>query len=56
MLKCFTFHHTNYSGQELQDRMEQLGFTDVTLYGNLDGEEYGPQAQRLIAVGRKLEA
>ncbi|WP_447963607.1 hypothetical protein [Nitrospira sp. Ecomares 2.1] len=55
-VKRFTFHHTIYSGQELRDRMQQVGFTDVTLYGNFDGEEYGPQAQRLIAVGRKLEA
>jgi SAM-dependent methyltransferase len=51
--KSFNFHHTIYSGQELRDRMEQVGFADVKLYGNLDGEEYGPNAQRLIAVGRK---
>jgi len=49
----FKFHHTIYSGQELRDRMEQVGFTDVKLYGNLDGDEYGPNAQRLIAVGHK---
>ena len=48
----FTFHHTLYSGQELRDRMEQVGF-DVELYGTLDGTEYGPNAERLIAVGRK---
>ncbi len=49
--KSFHFHHTIYSGQELRDRMEQVGLTDVKLYGNLDGDEYGPNAQRLIAVG-----
>jgi SAM-dependent methyltransferase len=54
--KRFMFHHTIYSGQELRDRMEQVGFVGVTLYGNLDGDEYGPNAQRLIAVGRKPEA
>ncbi len=52
-VKCFTFHLTIYSGQELRDRMEQVGFKGVTLYGNLDGDEYGPNAQRLIAIGRK---
>ena len=51
--KSFKFHHTIYSGQELRDRMEQVGFADVKLFGNLDGAEYGPDAQRLIAVGRR---
>jgi len=39
--------------RRLRDRMEQTGFVKVKLYGNLDGSEYGPQAQRLIAVGHK---
>jgi SAM-dependent methyltransferase len=51
--KTFKFHHTVYSGQELKNLMAQAGFIDVKLYGNLDGDEYGPSAQRLIAVGRK---
>ena len=52
-VKHFHFHHTVYSGQELRDRMERAGFTNVALYGSLDGAEYGPNAERLIAVGRK---
>ena len=28
---------------------------DVRLYGNFDGDAYGPKAQRLIAVGRKRQ-
>jgi SAM-dependent methyltransferase len=51
--KSFRFHHTVYSGQELKDRLLQVGFDNVKLYGNLDGDEYGPNAQRLIAVARK---
>ena len=51
--RSFKFHHTLYSGQELRDRLEQVGFTDVRLYGTLAGDEYGPNAQRLIAVARK---
>ena len=51
--KSYTFHHTIYSGQELRDRMEQAGFTDVKLFGNLDGNAYGPDAEHLIAVGYK---
>lgn len=51
--KSFKFHHTIYSGQELRDRLESVGFRDVKLYGNLAGDEYGPDADRLIAVGTK---
>jgi len=52
-VKSFKFHHTIYSGQELRDRMERVGFAAVKLHGNLDGDEYGPDAERLIAIGRK---
>jgi SAM-dependent methyltransferase len=51
--KSFKFHHTLYSGQELRDRMERAGFVSVILHGNLAGGEYGPNAERLIAIGRK---
>jgi SAM-dependent methyltransferase len=54
--KAYMFHHTVYSGQELIDRMQQAGFADIVLYGNLDGDEYGPNACRLIAVGRKARS
>jgi 2-polyprenyl-3-methyl-5-hydroxy-6-metoxy-1,4-benzoquinol methylase len=52
-VKSFKFHHTIYSGQELRDRMERVGFVAVKLHGNLDGDAYGPNAERLIAIGRK---
>ena len=52
-VKTFRFHHTIYSGQELRDRLDAAGFADVKLYGNWNGDEYGPTAQRLIAVVRK---
>ncbi|NIQ95035.1 MAG: hypothetical protein GWN87_13130 [Desulfuromonadales bacterium] len=51
--KSFKFHHTIYSGQELRDRLQRAGFTDVKLHGNLDGDPYGPEGQRLVAVARK---
>jgi len=49
----FTFHQTIYSGQELKDRLLQVGFAKVKLFGNLDGDEYGPNASRLVAVAWK---
>jgi SAM-dependent methyltransferase len=50
--KSFHFHHTIYSGQELRDLMERAGFVSVKLHGSLSGDEYGPSAERLVAIGR----
>ena len=49
----FRFHHTVYSGQEIMDRLVDVGFSDVQLFGGLDGSEYGLNARRLVAVARK---
>ena len=51
--RTWKFHHTIHSGRELRDRFEQAGFTDVKLSGSFADEEYGVNAQRLIAVGRR---
>jgi 2-polyprenyl-3-methyl-5-hydroxy-6-metoxy-1,4-benzoquinol methylase len=51
--RTYSFDTTVYSGQELRDRLESAGFVEVKLYGNLNGDEYGLNAQRLIAVARK---
>jgi SAM-dependent methyltransferase len=49
----FTIELNLYSGHELREQLELAGFEDVKLYGNLEGEPYGPDASRLIAVGKK---
>ncbi|MBW2624084.1 MAG: SAM-dependent methyltransferase, partial [Deltaproteobacteria bacterium] len=49
----YTFHQTLYSGQELMDRLERVGFTDIRLFGDFEGNEYGLDARRLIAIARK---
>lgn len=51
--RTWRFHLTIYSGQELRDRLEQASFIGVKLFGSFDGNEYGLNAQRLIAVGRR---
>ena len=51
--KKYQFEHTIYSGQELADRLSLAGFSQIELYGNLDGDDYGTEAERLIAVARK---
>lgn len=49
----YSFSHMIYSGKELKTLLFGAGFSDVTLYGNLDGDAYGPEASRLIAVAKK---
>ena len=49
----FRFDVTVYSGQELKDRLHQAGFREVRLFGDLDGNEYGLGAKRLIAAAWK---
>ncbi len=49
----FHFQQRIYSGLELKEHMLQVGFAPVKLFGNLNGEEYGPTATRLVAVGWK---
>jgi len=51
--RSFKFHHTIYSAQELSERLAEAGFESVRVYGSLKGDEYGPDAQRLIVVARK---
>jgi SAM-dependent methyltransferase len=52
-VKRFRNHLTVYSGRELRDRMESVGFDEVRLYGNLAGDPYGPDASRLVVVARR---
>lgn len=52
-VKEHRFHHTIYSAQELKDRLIEVGFASVRIYGDLAGNEYGPEARRLIAIARK---
>lgn len=51
--KEFTLTLRLYSGAELKRLMEEVGFQGVRLYGDLQGGPYGPEARRLIGVGRK---
>jgi SAM-dependent methyltransferase len=51
--RSFRFHHTLYSGQELADRLKGVGFGEIQLFGDLEGREYGVEAERLVVVARK---
>ena len=45
-----------YSGQEIRDRLLEVGFSDVQLFGGLDGSEYGLNARHwLLLLGNNNE-
>ena len=51
--ETFSFQHSVYSGLELKDRLLDVGFTAVELFGGLDRRAYDLNATRLVAVARK---
>jgi SAM-dependent methyltransferase len=52
-VRTFLLRHWIYSGREFKELLAAAGFTDIRLYGDLDGKPYDRQAARLIALGRK---
>lgn len=48
----FEFEHNLYSGQELAALLERAGFSDVRLFGSLNGTPYDATATRLVARAR----
>jgi SAM-dependent methyltransferase len=48
----FEFEHNLYSGQELLSLLKRVGFSDVHLFGSLDGRPSDSTAARLVARAR----
>jgi SAM-dependent methyltransferase len=51
--KEFVFEHQLYSAMELAQLMEQAGFAEIGIYGDLDARPYDHAATRLVLVGRR---
>jgi len=51
--KTFPLRLWLFSARELKDLLYSVGFEKVAIYGSLDGETYGLDSKRLIAVARK---
>jgi len=51
--RTFNFQTRLYSGQEMKDMLRRAGFEEVKVFGDLDGNKYGIDSNRLIAVGQK---
>jgi SAM-dependent methyltransferase len=48
-----TFEHRLYSAAELKSLLLNVGFTEVQVFGSMDGTPYDQHAKRLVAVARK---
>jgi SAM-dependent methyltransferase len=45
--------HWIYSGTEFKEMLESVGFSDVRIYGGLDGSNYDNEATRLVVIATK---
>jgi SAM-dependent methyltransferase len=45
--------HWIYAGTEIKKMLEKVGFTDVKVYGGLDGRPYDNEAERLVVIATK---
>jgi hypothetical protein len=45
--------HWIYSGSEIKEMLEKVGFSDVQVFGGLDGAPYDNEATRLVVVATK---
>ncbi len=55
-VRTFRLRHWIYSARELRSLLAAAGFARVDIFGDLDGNHYGPKSDRLIAVARKQSA
>ncbi len=45
--------HWLYSGNEIKQMLYSVGFSEVIIYGGLDGRDYDNEATRLVAIATK---
>lgn len=49
----YTWEQRLYAASELEQMLKQVGFTEVKFYGNVEGDEFDDEADRLIVVAKK---
>lgn len=49
----FTVSHRLYSASELSELLRDVGFDGVSVYGNLEGDAYDADAEKLVVVAEK---
>lgn len=51
--QLFVLAHRVYSAPQLADALTRSGFSDIALFGGLDGSPFDERAARLVAVARR---
>lgn len=49
----WSYQHYVYSAVELEDMLQQAGFTAIDIYGSFSGDDYDMDAERLVVVAQK---
>ena len=49
----FQFDIRVYSGRELEALLQRAGFSEIAMYGSLEGDPYDDRAERLVAAAKK---
>lgn len=54
-IKEFKVHHRLYSGTELEALLHEVGFSEVAIYGDMQGAPYDQNAKQIIGIAAKGE-
>ena len=49
----YTWEQRLYTASELEQMLKQVGFSSIEFYGNVEGDDFDDEADRLIVVARK---
>jgi len=45
--------HWIYSAVEIREMLESVGFSDIKIFGGLDGRDFDNEAERLVVIATK---
>lgn len=49
----YTWEQRLYAASELEQMLKQVGFSEVNFYGNVEGDDFDDEADRLVVVAEK---
>lgn len=49
----YTWEQRLYAASELEQLMEEIGFSKINFYGNVEGDDFDEEAERLVVVAKK---
>jgi SAM-dependent methyltransferase len=49
----YTWEQRLYAASELEQILKQVGFSNINFYGNVEGDDFDEEADRLVVVAKK---